>query len=193
MDRDGEALATLVDWLQDGLMRKTSGGLRRLPDRWESWGFLGTRTDKIIAQLAVARAAVTAESATFLDCGCGLGVVAFLAHQFGFRAAGVEIAPEYVELARHFFAPPVQIEEGDLCTFDRFADFDVVYYFAPFADADKQIEFELRLEAAVRPGAVILAHAKKSDEWRTSGRFEEVGRDVEGERWWAFQKKFGSV
>jgi SAM-dependent methyltransferase len=156
-----------------------------LPGRPESWGFVGARTTRVLAQLRLARERTPARSPTFLECGSGFGFVAALAREVGFTVTGIEVVPAYVEHSRRFF-PAVRVEEADLLTFDRYGDFDVVYYYGPFADDAVQAGFERRIEEALRPGGIVLASRKVDESWRTRGDFEQLWTD--GTLTWAIQK-----
>ena len=99
---------------------------------------------------------------------------------------GVEVEPSYVETSRRLF-PSVRVEEADLLTFERFGEFDVVYYYGPFADDEVQARFERRIEEALRPGGIVLASRKVTQDWRENGAFEELAAG--GVNSWVLQKK----
>jgi len=171
MNEDAAALAAVLDAVQDAFRDRLAGGVSTLADRPESWGFVASQTLVVLAQLQVARRATTARSPRLLECGSGFGFVAALARELGFTVTGVEVEPAYVETSRRLF-PSVRIEEADLQTFDRFGEFDAVYYYRPFADDDLQASFERRVEEALRPGGIILASHKQSGAWEADGAFE---------------------
>jgi SAM-dependent methyltransferase len=163
---DGEAaMAAVLDAIQDSLRDRIAGGIGPLEGRPESWGFVGGHTAEVVEQLLLARRSTSARRPRFLECGSGFGFVAALAKELGFAVTGVEVEPSYVELSRRIF-PAVPVEEADLRTYDRFAEFDVVYYYAPFADDETQARFERRVEAALLPGAILVANRKLTHEWR---------------------------
>ena len=168
-----DAVGAVLDAIQDSFRDRIAGGVSTLEGRPESWGFVGARTTRVLEQLRVARRATPARSPRFLECGSGFGFVAALARELGFSVTGIEIEPSYVEMSRRLF-PSVRVEEVDLLTFDRFGDFDVVYYYGPFADDDVQARFERAIEAALRPGGIILASRKVTYDWREQGTFTEL-------------------
>src|ERR1019366_9623905 len=94
--------------------------------------------------------------------------------------------PKYIELSRRFF-PAVRIEEADLLTFDRFGDFDVIYYYGPFADDEVQASFERQIEQALRPGEIILANRKVTHDWRASEAYDLLWTDDTFQ--WAIRKR----
>jgi hypothetical protein len=185
-DDDVSALAAVLDAVQDSYMNWEAGGIGRLDGRPESWGFVAARSAAVLAQLRIARGATPARSPTFLECGSGFGFVGALAKAVGFTVTCVEVVPRYVELSRQLF-PSVRVEETDLLTFDRFGAFDVVYYHGPFADDATQARFEHRIEEALRPGGIVLANRKISDDWRSSGAFDLLYGD--DSHTWAIQKR----
>jgi hypothetical protein len=176
MQDDVEALGALLDSIQDSFRDKVAGGVGRLEQHPESWGFVGMPIMRVFHMLRAARQAVNANSPRFLECGSGFGFIAALARELGFTVRGIEIVSEYIEYSRRFF-PAVPVEQADLRTFNRFDEFNVIYYYGPFADDDVQAVFEHRIEEAIRPGGIILANRKVSQEWRTRGDFELLETD----------------
>ena len=156
MNDDAEVIAAVLDAVQDSLRNWLVGGIITLKGRPESWGFTGARITDALRQLRVARGATPSRSPRFLECGSGFGFIGALARELGFTVTGLEIEPKYIKMSRRLF-PSVRIEEADLLTFDRYDEFDVVYYYGPFADDDFQARFERRIEETVRPGGIILA------------------------------------
>lgn len=185
MKSDVDAFAALLDDIQASLRDRIAGGIGVLENRPESWGFVGMPARQALALLQVARDATPARSPRFLECGSGFGFVAALARELGFTVTGVEVVPKYVEMSRLFF-PAVRVEEADLLAFDRFGDFDVIYYYGPFADEEVQAGFERRIEEALRPGGIILANRKVTHDWRTNGAFDLLWTDDTFQ--WAIQK-----
>ena len=174
---DAQVVSAVLDSIQDALRDRFwfSRGVAPLPDRPESWAYVGAHTSRALAQLRLARGATSARSPRLLECGSGLGVLAALAREMGFAVTGVEIDPSYVEMSRRLF-PSVSVVEADLLTFDRFAEYDVIQYYGPFVDDAVQARFERRIEEALRPGGVILANRKVTDDWR-AGPFDLLHTD----------------
>lgn len=167
------ALANLLDSIQASLRDRIGGGIGRLPGRPESWGFAGTPTLDAVKMLTEARKACQGNWPKLLECGAGFGFTAALAKELGFDVTGIEIMPAYVEVSRQFF-PSVRMFLEDLLTFDRFGEFDAIYYNGPFADERTQIEFENKVERCLRPGGVIVAIRKASEDWKSNGLFEVI-------------------
>jgi SAM-dependent methyltransferase len=179
------AMAAVLDAIQTSFRDRMASGISTLTGRPESWGFVPAPTAYVVDQLRVAWSRTPARSPRFLECGSGFGFVAALAREVGFSVTGIEIEPSYVEISRGLF-PSVRVEEADLTTFDRFGDFDVIYYYKPFAEEDRQARFERRVEAALRPGGIVLAIHKVSDDWRRDGAFTLLSTD--GARSFVLQK-----
>jgi SAM-dependent methyltransferase len=184
------ALVAVLDCVQDALTERLVGGIGTLEGRPESWGFVGARTRHVLEQLQLALRCTSAKRPTFLECGSGFGFVAALARELGFCVTGIEVTPGYVAISRGLF-PSVQIEEADLLTFDRFGDFDVAYYFRPFADVAVQGHFERRVEQELRPGGIVLANRKVTHDWKESGTFEVLSTD--DSLFWALRKNVSTV
>jgi SAM-dependent methyltransferase len=184
MDPDAEALAAVLDCVQDS-MRDRDGGVATLEGRPEIWGFVSAGSAFALEQLRLARRSTSARSPRLLECGSGYGFVGALAREVGFGVMCIEVVPRYVEASRRLF-PSVRVLEVDLATFDDFGGFDVVYYYRPFADASAQERFELRIEDVIRPGGIVIARGKVSDAWKRSGAFRELAHS--GAVSWTIQK-----
>lgn len=183
---DAEAIAAVLDCVQDSLRDWLIGGIAVLKDHPESWGFCGARTTDVLAQLRVALRATPAKSPRLLECGSGYGFVAALARALGFTVTGLELEPSYIEMSRRLF-PSVLVEQADLLAFDRYGSFDAIYYYGPFADDQVQARFERQVEGALRPGGIVLASRKITHDFRESGAFKVLSHD--GGQAWVIQKQ----
>src|SRR5208283_5598944 len=67
MNDDVEAIAEVLDCVQDSLRNWIVGGIAVLEVRPESWGFSGARTTHVLAQLRVALRATRAKSPRLLE------------------------------------------------------------------------------------------------------------------------------
>ena len=76
---------------------------------------------------------------------------------------------------RLFFIRRLESFQGSLALPDRPGV--ELHLDGPFADDDVQAVFEHRIEEAIRPGGIILANRKVSQEWRTRGDFELLETD----------------
>jgi hypothetical protein len=88
-------------------------------------------------------------------------------HLFGWRATGWELYPEYVEFARNTLG--VNAQTHDLRQESpRWHDYDVVMISRPFKDDAEEERWEREVQAAMRPGAVLIASfaAVKPYRWR---------------------------
>jgi len=183
MSDETAAVAAVLDAIQDSYCHRIVGGIGTLEGRPESWGFVGARTTVVLEQLGLARRAARSSRPRLLECGSGFGFIAALARELGFDVTGVEVEPSYVEHSRRLF-PSVRVEQADLSTFERFGEFDVIYYFGPFSDDEVQARFERRVEASLGPGGIVVANRKVTDDWRRS--FEVLAK---GEaRSWVLRK-----
>lgn len=77
---------------------------------------------------------------SFIDIGCGKGYVLWEAKKFGFpKVGGVEYDEKLVEICNRNMkklklSDSVTVECGDACTFERYGEYDVFYFFNPFVD-----------------------------------------------------------
>lgn len=171
-------LGNTLDQVQTYFTSSLAGGIAKLKDKPEAWAFVGMPALTAVAQLRQARSCFpAAPSPTFLDCGSGLGFVPALAREMGFRASGLEWSEEYVAIAQQMFSW-VTTFQGDVLEFDRYADYDVIYYYGPFDDEALQRRFEEKVERDAKVGAVILGNRKASQAWRESSAFEALSDET---------------
>ena len=180
-ERSLDTLAAVLDRVQEYLRDHEADGSAALKDRPESWSFVHWRTRDVIDQLQVARARFPElQRPRFLECGAGFGFVTEMARELGFAATGVEIDPRYVAWARRLF-PLARVVEDDLLTFDDWAGWDVIYYYAPFHDEHPDVAraFEEKVEDRLKPGGIVIANHKVSERWRTDPRFEVLRSEAD--------------
>lgn len=169
-------LMRLMDHVQAYFTHALASQMTRPLDT-PGWGFVGIRTELAVSQLLSARQLFPdGARPRFLDCGSGLSFVTAIAHELGFDSTGIEYHEDYVALARQLF-PFVDVIQGDVLQFTGYGDFDVIYYYGPFSNDAIQREFEQKVEAEAKPGALILANRKRSDAWRASDQFEVLAGD----------------
>ena len=179
-------MLALVEDIQRYFMLELEGDIAAHRTHPESWAFVGMDPARALAQLTFARDQCAAHPApAFLDCGAGLGFVGMLARGLGFRPSGIEFCPRYVELANRLL-PWAAVAEGDVLEHADYGEPEVIYYYGPFKDESLQERFELMVEAAAKPGAIIIANRKVSDAWARSSRFQLLLEDGTGS--WIFRK-----
>lgn len=180
------ALLALVEDIQRYFMLELEGGIAAHRAHPGSWAFVGMDPARALAQLTFARDLLEPDSSpTFLDCGAGLGFVGMMARGLGFRPSGIELSPRYVELANRLL-PWAGVVEGDVLDHPRYDVPEVIYYYGPFKDEALQEQFELKVEADAKPGAIIIANRKVSDAWARSSRFQPLLEDGTGS--WILRK-----
>jgi len=179
-------LLAMMDEVQSYFMHDLEGGIAAHAEHPEAWAYVGMNVEWALAQLSFVRGCFPATAApSFIDCGAGLGFVAMLARGLGFRPGGIELCSRYVALAERLF-PWAQTFEGNVLTYPHYADHDVIFYYGPFKDEGLQARFEHKVEAEAKPGAIIIANRKVSEEWRSSSQFRLLKEDGVGS--WIFQK-----
>jgi SAM-dependent methyltransferase len=104
----------------------------------------------------------------FVDIGCGFGNVMLFAEQFEFDVYGIEKDEASLRIARGLFEPE-QLIEADIRTYDGYGQFDVVYYFCPLTEGER--EFELFVEDQIKKGALLIANYKRSQAIEKDRRF----------------------
>lgn len=97
----------------------------------------------------------------FLDMGCGGGSKVVAALGAFEEARGADSNPAYVAAARAFLTQlghdPDLIEEADALRYDKYGEFDVIYFYRPLKAPELAAQMEARVIDQARPGAVIVA------------------------------------
>ncbi len=109
------------------------------------------------------------ENSTFVDLGSGIGVACGLAFYYFYYVYGFEIRERYIRLARKII-PAGRFVRQDIMTVDV-SKFDVVYYYCPFATAEKEEKFEAYVEKNMKEGAILMAGLKRAEPERDAFRF----------------------
>lgn len=91
-------------------------------------------------------------SKKFLDVGCGIGTKVILASTI-FDAYGIEYDEKYVSLAHALNIN--RVGKADALTFDRYDEFDFIYYYRPIHDTDKYRALESKIHREMKSGALI--------------------------------------
>jgi len=91
-------------------------------------------------------------SKKFLDVGCGLGTKVMLASSL-FDAYGIDCDERYVTTANSININRVGL--ADALTFDRYDQFDFIYYYRPIKDSEKYRDLEMKIHKEMKPGAIV--------------------------------------
>lgn len=112
--------------------------------------------------------------ARFLDVGCGGGLKVMTAAQWFRPSEGIDLDPNYVDVARNLLATTCHESttalQANALTFDGYGDYDVIYFYRPIEDRDLLNKLEERIIASARPDALLIAPYNFFDE-----RYEELG------------------
>lgn len=92
-------------------------------------------------------------SKKFLDVGCGLGSKVMLASVL-FDAYGIEYDERQVSIANNLNIK--RVGKADGMTFDKYDEFDVIYYFRPIHDKEQYKLFETNIHQKMKPGALVV-------------------------------------
>lgn len=123
-----------------------------------------------------------ADTAKFLDVGCGGGTKVLAASVYFPECHGLEYDPEYVAAAEHLFKRTANTDchvfEGDGRVFDGYDQYDVIYFYRPMREDKLLIEMENQVFETARPGTVILAPYTTSLSKRTENERPHVGHCI---------------
>lgn len=110
----------------------------------------------------------------FLDVGCGGGLKVFSAAKFFARADGLEYDPGYAANAQNLFdisrSDTCRVIEADGLTFDKYDQYDVIYFYRPMRHVDLLRQLEEQIVNTAQAGTLIIAPYKMFDY-----RYEDLG------------------
>lgn len=92
------------------------------------------------------------KSKKFLDVGSGIGSKVILASPF-FDAYGIDYNEKYVEKAKQIGMNRVGLVNA--LEFDRYDNFDLIYYYRPIANMEKYGIFENMVYTQMKPGSLV--------------------------------------
>jgi SAM-dependent methyltransferase len=96
---------------------------------------------------------------SFIEVGCGVGRNIYLLSattRFHFdKIVGFDIVEAYVAAGQKYFGLGSNLFFADCLTFD-YGGYDIIYFYRPFVDDDKQKLFETRLIDTSKVGAYII-------------------------------------
>lgn len=153
----------------------------------QEYPFVPMDTRQAHAQLGLARAQLQRQNkmvpgVSFIDVGCGIGNVTLLAELMDFSAFGIEKDEYPYKIAQKLMGREC-VAQDDIWEFNRFAEFDVIYYFRPFAEKKLQIDFEQMIEEKLKPGGILIANRKMDMDIDHDPRFRRLE-----EAWPVWQK-----
>lgn len=128
--------------------------------------------DRFETQLKIVSGMLSASRVTdfrFVDVGCGIGTKVLVARESGFDAYGIEKSLRYVKVAKKLLEgyenknwypkKKDRIILGDALRAD-YRLYDVIYFYRPFINHEKQTALEKRIVAHAKEGAIVMANYK---------------------------------
>ncbi len=153
-------------------------------DTEHEYPFVAMDTRQVFQELKLAwdyiqegNAAPESSPPSLVDIGCGIGNVLLFAEQIGFDVYGMEKDEYPFQVAARLIGSD-RIWQKDIMEYDRYHEFDVVYYFCPLTDGNMQREFERRVEDTMRPGAILIGNYKRDTGIKNDPRFRKLHIDL---------------
>ena len=102
-----------------------------------------------------------ADTARFLDVGCGGGAKVLAASYFFPGCDGLDYDASYVDAAQRMFyltgSTSCRAFAADGITYSNYAHYDIIYFYRPMRDDALLQKMEQQIFATAKPGALILA------------------------------------
>ncbi|TDL85489.1 hypothetical protein [Meridianimarinicoccus aquatilis] len=99
--------------------------------------------------------------ARFLDVGCGVGLKVVSALEFFPSADGLEYDAGYARTSKALFKAMGLAQcgsiHGDAVSFDKYADYDVIYFYRPMRNEEGLKKMENQIVEHARPGTILIA------------------------------------
>ena len=119
----------------------------------------------------------------FLDAGSGIGNILLLASlaDLSTRYVGIEFNKPTLEASTKVLSgskKKFKVVYGDIITYKRYSDFDIMYYYCPLHNHILEIYFEELLEDEAGYGAILICEMKRSSKMYKDNRFIEVNLQI---------------
>jgi len=183
------ALGTLIR-VQKGVTEDGARDSENEAYKEGSYPFIPNSTDRIFHEFILLKEFLKKEKrwsghdtvpTKFVDAGCGIGNIMLLAKstELCHRVDGIEYFPKTADAAKRWLGTNrndnyFNIIVADIMKYRKYREYDIVYFYCPFADHRLQVLFEERLENQMKVGAVLIPHLKKGQAIRDDDRFERL-------------------
>ena len=121
---------------------------------------------------------------SFLDAGCGIGNILVLALNSCLcqKATGLEYFPETLKLGRKFLktyysyiSENATIKKADILKYKKYGDYDIIYFYRPFSDTEKERLFEKRIRDQMKVGSILIPYGNDTIFTQRDNRFKKTG------------------
>jgi SAM-dependent methyltransferase len=99
----------------------------------------------------------------FLDCGCGVGNIMYLALQVDYDVTGIEYEAFVYEAAKKLLRgySHCRVLRGDILNYGEYNLYDVIYYYVPIQTLELMRKFSDKLIREMKVGAVVIPYGHK--------------------------------
>lgn len=154
-----------------------------------SYPFVPMPTHKFISLLLSARKLAEFKSynfPTFLDAGCGIGMTVALAFAAGFKATGLELNNRAITLSKKMlrrFDDYRCVKKQNILTYKEYGNYDVIYYWLPFFNKNKQAKMERLIADQMKVGGIVLPCGSRQT-FHDDHRFRRLDTKPKNSRHW---------
>lgn len=155
---------------------------RTTNDTTTEYPFVAMDTRQAYEQIRIATKYLKAkqrdsQSLSFLDIGCGIGNILLLAELMECTVCGIEKDEASYSIAKNLVGEE-SVTREDIWQFERWADFDIVYYFRPFSEKNKQLKFEKLVEDKMQVGAILIGNRRMGFGIDEDMRFKRLVKEL---------------
>lgn len=165
MYRKIHLLSGLIHAMTSPYEKMCQDGPNKLPKG--SYPFISNRNLEVVLDTLIAiktRFPVTGNYPKFLDAGCGIGQIVHLAQYVGYQAYGIDLDDDMLKEGRKMFSKYHNrpfLTKADITKYRNYSKYDVVYYYCPMNNHDKEVKFERYVDKKVKIGAIIISFMKQ--------------------------------
>lgn len=156
------------------------------PGHQDGWGYIPSSYEDFIEAMDVARKAVSLmykdwASQKFIDVGCGNGMKMQIANQLGLNDVwGLEYDKRLIKISNRLFNRKFaeKIIHGDALEFNDYWQYDIVYFYCPLKEFERQVELETRVYEQAPDGTVLIQFLKNNRDARMEPDLYQIGDQV---------------
>ena len=136
----------------------------------DSFQYFSTSLDFFINALNLIKEKESLKDKKFIDAGCGLGYICEVARINELHAEGIELNPVLCDIGEEIF-PDIIFHNMNVMDFNRYGEFDIIFYWLPFCNQELQLKFKTKIEDEISVGSYIITYEEEKQGIGKDDRF----------------------